>query len=194
MPKQYPLTVYAKLEYNAGRRIVTMPSTALPTPPAPLSATDLADRFGFTLDELALNREGQFSACQRQTVYYRSWGYLARGIVLVVLGTGITLTLTRSAETRRDWTLIGVLVILGAIAVALLILNGIRTLRPTVQIVSGSLRRGEDAWHPSILVGDTVVSITTRRWCHLDTHFPGIYRAYLDPFGRLCSIEPERKD
>lgn len=171
-----------------------MPSTTLPAPPALLSAADLADRFGFTLDELALNREGQLSARQRQTVFYRSWGYLARGIVLVVLSTGITLTLTRSAETRRDWALIVVLAILGAIAASLLILNGIRTLRPTVQIVSGPLRRGEDAWHPSILVGDTVVSITTRRWCHLETHFSGIYRAYLDPVGRLLSIEPARKD
>lgn len=162
--------------------------------PVPLLPETLAGLFGFTLDELALNRDGKLSARQRQNVFYQSWGYLMRGIALVVFGTGLTIILGRTVDSARDRVLIAGIAVLQAVCAAFLILNTYRVLRPTVRTVTGPLRRGDDAWHPAVTVGGETVRISYRRWRRLQHAYPGTYRAYIDPAGRLLSVEPVLED
>lgn len=162
--------------------------------PVPLLPGTLAGLFEFTLDELALNRAGKLSARQRQNVFYQSWGYLMRGIAMVVFGGGLTIILAGCVESARDRALIAGIAVLQAICTTFLVVNAYRVLRPTVRIVSGPLRRGADAWHPAVTIGGETVRISYRRWRRLHPAYPGTYRAYLDPAGRLLSMEPVLKD
>ena len=157
----------------------------------PLSSEELAALFGFTVEELALNRDGRLSKRQRQGMFYRSWGYLMRGLVLVIIGTGAVIMLTTGAGSALERALLGAVIALLGVSAALLIVDAFHVLRPTVRTAHGALRRGDDPWRPSVLVGEQVLSISTRRWRRLPRACPGTYRAYADPTGRLLSIEPQ---
>ncbi len=156
----------------------------------PLDAAELAEHFGFTPDELALNRAGTLSARQRQAVFYRSWGYLARGVVLIVVSGGIAAWLAPSAGSTFDYVLLAGIVLLLVINAAILLADLYRVLRPTVHSVSGPLRRGDKAFRPSVFVGTSELWITSRRWRRMEPRYPGTYRAYYGPAGHLLSVEP----
>lgn len=160
----------------------------------PLDAAELAAHFGFTPDELARNRAGTLSARQRQTVFYRSWGYLARGVVLLVVSGGIAAWLAPTASSTLDYVLLAGIALLLGINAAILLADLYRVLRPTVHSISGPLRRGDKAFRPSVFVGPVELWITARRWRQMEPHYPGTYRAYYSPAGHLLSIEPAHID
>ncbi|MBN1564579.1 MAG: hypothetical protein JXA10_12110 [Anaerolineae bacterium] len=158
---------------------------------APLTADDLARLFGFTLDDLALNRTGQFSAQQRQTLIFRSVGYLVRGvgldILLIILGAYVT-TLIHSAW---EWALFGLLCVSIAVIMGLWIKAMYQIIaHPTIHTLIGPLRRAGDANHPLILAGDVQLRVSFRRWKRLADAYPGQYRFYIGPEQALLSIEP----
>lgn len=171
-----------------------MPATQFPHSREHVARDELADLFGFTPDELALNRAGKFSARQRQTVRYTAIGHLVRGVALVIFGAGALLMFAPQAHTARDRVLAGLLAGLLLVIVALLVVSVRRVWFPAVYTATGSLRRGDDPWHPAVHVGDTTLRISTRRWRRLASTYPGIYCAYHDPLGRLLSIEPVEKE
>jgi hypothetical protein len=160
-----------------------------PDQPA-LPTTTLAAQFGFSLDELAQNRAGTLSARQQQDVFYRSWGYLARGVVLLVVGIGVALWLAPSAEGTFHYALLAGVALLLGINAAIFLADLYRVVRPTVHGVTGPLRRGDDAWRPSVFVGGTELFVNSRRWRRLEARYPGVYRAYYTPASHLLSIEP----
>ena len=157
----------------------------------PLTAADLARLFGFTPDELALNRAGHFSTRQRQTLIFRYVGYLVRGVGLVILTIVLAATVTVFIHHPWGWALFGLLCALIMLlaglwvrAVTLIIV------RPTIRTVIGELRRAGDANQPFILAGDTHLRVSFRRWKRLAEAYPGQYRFYIGPEHTLLSVEP----
>jgi hypothetical protein len=164
---------------------------AAPPPVQPPTAADLARLFGFSLDELALNRTGDLSARQRQTLVFRSIGYLVRGIALIVLSVVLAAYLTTLLHRAWQWVLFGVLCALIAWIAALLARAAYLILaHPTIHTVMGGLRRAGDANHPRILAGDTELRVSFRRWKRLAEAYPGHYRFYVGPDQSLLSVEP----
>jgi hypothetical protein len=151
--------------------------------------------FGFSPDDLALNRAGEFSARQRQTLVFRCVGYLVRGIGLLVLNVILAAYLTTVIHRVWEWALFGLLCALIAVIAALLIRAAMMTLaRPTIHTITGTLRRAGYANHPLILAGDTPLRVSFRRWKRLVEAYPGTYRFYVDPEQSLLSLEPLNED
>ncbi len=156
----------------------------------PLTVDDLARQFGFTPEELALNRAGRFSARQRQTLIFRCVGYLVRGVGLLVLSVALTAYLTTVIQRMWEWALFGLLCALILVIAILLIRAALLTVaRPAVHTITGTLHRSGDANHPSILAGDTSLRVSFRRWKRLAASYPGQYRFYVDPEHSLLSVE-----
>jgi hypothetical protein len=150
---------------------------------------DLAAQFGFTPDELALNRAGEFSARQRQTLFFLSVGYLVRGLALIVLV--IVLAAAVADRHTAGTALLGLLL---AGIVLLYLRATYQVLSPRVTVITGSLRRGQDARHPSIFAGDAELRVSFRRWKRLRASYPGTYRFYVAPDLILLSLEPWNED
>lgn len=134
--------------------------------------------FGFTPEELALNRAGQFSTRQRQQLAYQSIGYLVRGIAVMVLS--VLLTVTLAARARQPWEIAAV-ALTGALLVGLcgmLLFAAYRVFKPTIKTVSGPYRRGDSPRDPQVIIGDQALRVPFRRWKRLPPTLPGIYRAY----------------
>ncbi len=157
----------------------------------PLTTEQLATLFGFTLDELALNRAGEFSTRQRQQLVYQSIGYLLRGVGFLILSLILAITVYRQLDYSWQYA------VFAAICLLLLILSGYlffatyRVFSPTVQISEGKLIRAGSARQPAILIADRTLRISYRRWKRLPPSFPGTYRVY---YARavlnVLSIEP----
>lgn len=161
-------------------------------PTTPLSARELAGMFGYTLDELALNRAGQLSARQRQDMIYRSARVFVSGAVLLLMSVITVICLYRIVPRRGWWALLAATVLL---QVTLLLVLVRLVLRPAVHCVTGTIRRGADAWEPAIIVGESLtLRISTRRWKRLPVSLPGVYRVYYGPDARVLSLEPVHKD
>lgn len=150
----------------------------------------LAALLGFTGDELALNRMGKFSDRQRQTLFFMSVGYLARGLVLImstIIMAAVVADTVHTTVQRAGLVLLGLLII----GISGLWLHTARQIVfPHVETVIGPLRRGHDAWHPSIWAGNTELRISYRRWKRLKESYPGLYRFYVAPSLILLSVEP----
>ena len=153
------------------------------------SPEDLAAQFGFTCDELVLNRAGEFSARQRQTLFFLSVGYLVRGLALLVL-----VIVLGVAVSDRHTAGIVLLVLLFGVIVALYARAAYQILFPHIAVIIGPLRRGQDAYHPSIFAGDTELRVSFRRWKRLKELYPGVYRFYVGPTLILLSLEPCHED
>jgi hypothetical protein len=153
------------------------------------SPDDLAAQFGFTCEELALNRAGEFSARQRQTLFFLSVGYLVRGLALLVLVIVLAV-----AVADRNAVGIALLILLGGVIAALYARAAYQVLFPRIAVLIGPLRRGQDAYHPSIFAGDTELRISFRRWKRLTGRYPGTYRFYVGPTLILLSLEPCHED
>ncbi len=153
------------------------------------TSEELAAQFGFTREELALNRAGEFSARQRQTLFFLSAGYLVRGLALIVLV--IVLAVAVADRHTAGWVLIGLLL---AGIVLLYLRAAYQVLFPRVSVIFGPLRRGQDARHPSIFAGDTELRVSFRRWKRLKASYPGMYRFYVAPALILLSLEPWSED
>jgi hypothetical protein len=100
--------------------------------PAP---DELAALFGFTLEELALNRAGRLSDHQRQTLFFLSVGYLVRGLVLVVLNVILAATVADTVHTTGHMVAFVVLCLLMAGIAAFLIRAAYIVTFPTVRII-----------------------------------------------------------
>jgi hypothetical protein len=153
------------------------------------SPDNLAAQFGFTPDELALNRAGEFSARQRQTLFFLSVGYLVRGLALIVL-----VIVLAAAVADRHTTGTALLGLLLAGIVLLYVRAAYQVFSPRVTVITGPLRRGQDARHPSIFAGDTELRVSFRRWKRLKASYPGTYRFYVAPDLILLSLEPWNED
>jgi hypothetical protein len=161
----------------------------MPPSDLPLPSAQLADMFGFTLDDLALNRAGQFSARQRQNLLYRSARIFVCGAALLLMSVIVIATLYQSVPQRSWFVLLALLAILQGV---ILIILAQLVLRPPVHTATGVIRRGTDMWKPAIIVeGKCVLRTTTRRWKRLPESLPGEYRIYYGPDARLLSMEPE---
>jgi ABC-type proline/glycine betaine transport system permease subunit len=126
---------------------MTAVNEAQPTP------DELAALFGFSLDELALNRAGQFSDRQRQTLFFMSVGYLVRGLALVVLTVVLAAAVAETIHTRWQITGFALLSLLIVGMVGLWLRAAYLVRFPHVETITGTLRRGSDDWHPSIFAG-----------------------------------------
>jgi hypothetical protein len=153
------------------------------------SPDNLAAQFGFTPDELALNRAGEFSDRQRQTLFFLSVGYLVRGLALIVLV--IVLAATVADQHTTGTALLGLLL---AGIVLFYLRAAYQVLFPRIAVITGPLRRGQDAYHPSIFAGDTELRVSFRRWKRLKASYPGTYRFYVAPDLILLSLEPWNED
>lgn len=155
----------------------------------PLSAAQLADLFGFTLDDLALNRLGQFSAQQRQNLIYRSVRIFVCGAALLLMSVIVIATLYQRVPWHSRFVLLALLVILQGVTLTFF---ARLVLHPPVHTATGAIRRGTDMWKPAIIVEEKcVLRITTRCWKRLQQSFPGKYRVYYGPDARPLSIEPD---
>jgi hypothetical protein len=150
---------------------------------------DLAAQFGFTCEELALNRAGEFSARQRQTLFFLCVGYLVRGLALIVLV--IVLVAAVGDQHTTGLVLLGLLF---AGIVLLYLRAAYQVLFPRITVITGSLRRGQDARHPSIFAGNTELRVSFRRWKRLKESYPGTYQFYVAPALILLSLEPWNED
>jgi hypothetical protein len=157
-------------------------------PPTP---DELAALFGFTPTERALNRAGRLSDRQQQTLFFRSVGYLVRGLALTVLN--VVLAVAVAGTVRRTWQIAGFVTLCLLIAgmAGLLVRAAYKIMFPRVETITGTLRRGTDAWHPSIFAGETELRVSFRRWKRLQEVYPGTYRFYVAPSRILLSVEPE---
>jgi hypothetical protein len=154
-----------------------------------LTPDDLGAQFGFTPEELALNRAGEFSARQRQTLFFLSVGYLVRGLALIVL------IIVLVAAVADHHTIGGMLLGLLFAGIVLLYLRAAyQVMFPRITVITGSLRRGSDARHPTIFAADTALRISFRRWKRLKASYPGTYRFYVAPDLILLSLEPWNED
>ncbi len=162
---------------------------------SPPTLADLAALFGFTPAECALNRTGQFSERQRQTLFFRSVGYLVRGSALLVLNLILSAYLTAFLRRPTEWGLFGLYCLLIA-GMTLLIARAIfRTmLRPQICTITGPLHRCGDARHPLILAGNTHLRVSFRRWKRLADTYPGHFTFYVGPGDTLLSLEPSQED
>ncbi|MBN2306013.1 MAG: hypothetical protein JXQ72_16140 [Anaerolineae bacterium] len=162
-----------------------------------LDLDDLPDLFGFTPEELALNRAGRFSTRQRQQVRYHSVGYLVRGAAFLVLCMILAVTLIPLLHRAGEWiafvgvclTVIGLIVWWGIAAA--------RIARPVVRTITGPLTRAGSANRPVVRVGDLDLRISYRRWKRLppvlaDLSPTGRYRVYYCAESTLLSLEPDR--
>lgn len=170
--------------------MITLDNHPMSIPDAPLPAGELAALFGFTLDDLALNRAGHLSARQRQDVLYRNARVFVSGAILALISVIVLAAFYRIVPRRAWFTLLALdTVLLTTLALTLRRF----VLRPPIHTTTGTIRRGTDAWTPSIIVHDTLaLRISTRRWKRLPESLPGTYRVYYGPDQRVLSLEPER--
>jgi hypothetical protein len=155
---------------------------------------ELAALFGFTLEELAQNRAGHFSDGQRQTLFFQSGGYLVRGLALIALTVVLAAAVADTIHTR--WQIAG-FVLLGLLIMGIIGLwlrAAYLVMFPHVEMITGTLSRGSDDWHPSIFAGTVELRISFRRWKRLKESYPGLYRFYVSPTGVLLSVEPLMAD
>ncbi len=156
---------------------------------------DLGRGFGFTPEELALNRAGRLSDRQRQTVVFRSVGYLIRGLALVALAVVLAAAVAPTIHTPGQIGLFAALCVLVLIIAGLLVRAAFVVAHPAVQAASGPLVRSGDARHPAITVGGVTLRTSYRRWKRLPAAFPGSYRAYYyGPELTLLSLERAAED
>lgn len=151
---------------------------------------ELADMFGFTPDDLALNRAGQFSARQRQQVVYQSVGYLVKGIAFLVLCGVLIASLLPSIHRPWEWIMLAVTILLVAALAIGWGIAAIRVVRPAVHTITGSLSRAGSDMQPRVQVGQVALRMSFRRWKRLPPSFPGKYRVYYGPEMTLLSLEP----
>jgi hypothetical protein len=156
-----------------------------------LSIPELINLFGFTPEELALNRSGRLSVRQRQQLFYQSLGHLIRGIAVIVLDLVLMASLAGEADLRWErWMLTGTG--LALLATGLLLASAsAQVLMPRVRHVSGVVQRSGDADRPRILAKDVELRLSFRRWKRLPPALPGTYRVFYGPGPNLLSLEPE---
>jgi hypothetical protein len=155
------------------------------------TARQLADLFGFSEDELTLNRAGAFSDRQRQQLVYQSIGYLVRGLAFIILD--ILLAITLYARLDRAWqqALFAALIVLLLDATALILRAAVKVCFPTVRSATGPLSRAGSANQPCIRTGALELRISYRRWRRLPPTLPGTYRVYYaNAVNTLLSLEP----
>lgn len=157
--------------------------------PPPPDQIDLARTFGFTPEELALNRAGRLSARQRQMVLYHSTGYLVRGVAALVLGVVLLAALVAGVERPWEWALFGAAVILLAGFALGLVIAAVRVARPAMQSATGPLTRAGTASRPAVQVGALALRVSYRRWKRLPPTLPGHYRVYYSTGRELLSVE-----
>lgn len=159
----------------------------------PVEETDeLCALFGFTPDELALNRSGRLSARQRQTVRFRAIGLLVRGLAFVILT--VILLASQAAQLRTGWQR-ALAIAVAALAIAVWLAGVWVVLRPDVRRVAGPCRRNGTPRHPLVNVGGEKLAVSYRRWKRLPPALPGTYVAYYStPDHALLSIEPGKGD
>jgi hypothetical protein len=116
-------------------------------------------------------------------------GYLVRGLALIVLV--IVLAATVGDRHTTGWVLLGLLF---AGIVLLYLRAAYQVLFPHIAVITGPLRRGQDAHHPSIFAGATELRVSYRRWKRLKGLYPGLYRFYVAPDLILLSLEPWNED
>jgi len=145
---------------------------------------------GFTPDELALNRQGQMSARQRQTLWYHQVGYLVRGVAMMILNLILISYLMPRLEQAMHKALLGVIVVLVMIIAGYLIIGFYRTWSPVVHTVTGPLTIGGSEQSPRLHIGSLSLRISRRAWRRLEGTYPGPFRVYYSPAGDLLSLEP----
>lgn len=155
---------------------------------------ELGRSFGFTPEELALNRAGRVSDRQRQTIIFRCVGYVVRGVALVVLIVTLAAAVAPTLHTEWQTALFAALCLLGLLIAGLLFRAAVVIRRSPVHIATGSLSRSGDARHPAVTVGGVTLRISFRRWKRLPAAYPGTFRAYYGPELNLLSLEPAAKD
>lgn len=156
---------------------------------------DLAALFGFTPAECALNRAGQFSERQRQTLFFRSLGYIVRGSALLALNLVLGAYLTTLTRRPVEWGLFGLYCLLNVGMILLIVRAIFRTvIRPQIHPITGTLHRSGDVQHPLILAGNTHLRVSFRRWKRLADTYPGHFTFYVGPGNTLLSLEPSQED
>lgn len=160
----------------------------------PLEAADLGRCFGFTPEEVTLNRAGRVSDRQRQAIVFHGVGYVVRGAALLVLIVTLAAAVAPTLRTAWHVALFAALCLLGLLIAGLLFRAAALIVRSPVRAVTGSPVRSGDARHPAITVGGVTLRISFRRWKRLPAALPGTYRAYYGPDTRLLSLEPAAKD
>ncbi|MBN1202469.1 MAG: hypothetical protein JXJ20_11480 [Anaerolineae bacterium] len=160
----------------------------------PPDSGDLAAWFGFTPDELALNRAGQLSDRQRQRVFFLSIGYLVRGLAMLILTLILAIYLAPGADQDHEVVLLAVIVGLLVLLTVFMFFAACRVFRPAVETVTGSLARCGKETCPCVCVGDRELTISFRRWKRLKPTYPGQFRAYYCFGNMLLSIEPCPQD
>ncbi|NDJ77562.1 MAG: toll/interleukin-1 receptor domain-containing protein [Chloroflexi bacterium] len=170
--------LYAHLDADAQNTSTTQPS-----------ASQLATLFGFTLEELELNRSGKLSSRQRSI--YRQDARLSF-IAALVLGLPALGALVAVVQTGLHCLRVslGVLsLLLGWLAITLFFAT-IQYLFGRINWAEGELRRSAEWTRPWIEVGNERIDIPLNIWQRLPTSYPGEFRAYFDPMEDLLSIEP----
>ncbi|WP_162909923.1 hypothetical protein [Aggregatilinea lenta] len=159
-------------------------------PPATVEA--LTRWFGFSLEELALNRVGRLSARQRQNVRFQGLCIIVVGGVLVLLDMLLTVTVAPTAKTMAENLALDALVLLNAVIVVIIGLAAVEILLPRVHTFTGPLCLAGTPRSPRLRAGDRLLVIPYRRWQRwqrLNAPDRQLYRTYY--VGRtLLSIEP----
>lgn len=160
---------------------------AHPLPPRTVDA--LARWFGFTPDELALNRAGCLSTRQRQNVLFQGVRVIVLGVVLIVLNVMLAAAVAPGARSGPQQAAFGALIVLIAAIIVLVLRAAGEVLFPRVRCVCGPLSPAGSARQPLLRAGDRLLAISYRRWRRLGVFGDRPYRAYYA--GRtLLSVEP----
>jgi len=160
---------------------------AHPLPPRTVDA--LARWFGFTPDELALNRAGRLSPRQRQTVFFQGVRVIILGVTLIVLSVMLAAAVAPGVRTGPQRVAFGVLLLLVAALGVLVLRAAGEVLYPRVRCVCGPLAPAGSPRQPLLRAGDRLLAISYKRWRRLGIFGDQPYRTYYA--GRtLLSVEP----
>jgi hypothetical protein len=189
-------------------RLDKRPGPATGRPAARKKATDgltvaqLRQLYGFTLQELNLNRQEKMSERQRSQSRAGARGNFYAGVGMALVAGLFWFALTEGA--LHDWTeflagfrgfciwgllfpFVGILAPLGVLGAMMLTIDGLRC---KVTVTEGSLKRvGNESSH-EIQVGEDKRIVPRERWKRLAVSYPGKYRVYSNEDRHLLSIEP----
>ena len=159
-------------------------------PPATVDA--LAQWFGFSAEELALNRAGYLSARQRQNVTFQGIGIILMGGTLILLDTLLAARVAPSARTQPERLALYVLVLLIVFLGIVISRGAADILVPRVRYVTGPLGAAGSARSPRLRAESHLLMISYRRWQRWQTLAAPerqIYRTYYVGI-TLLSVEP----
>jgi hypothetical protein len=161
---------------------------------------ELGSIWGFTREELVLNRAGRVSTKQRFHLFLNGLWLLGFGLLAIagafIMTYFVLFGSNDSLSINHLWQRI-ILILFAIFMDLFLLLFGVaassiayKSLSPKIETAIGPLTYSGTNKSPYLVVGDKALSVSAKRWNKMRASYPGQFCMYYIPENHLLSIEP----